>query len=762
MLKLTIRSIMDGNCSDYAVGLFSKHVRLQLLRVDVLLVLHTVLMVVMVGIGAYGHRYRHHPLTRYLFLGVTMSFLPIVSHIVSTISNQHAIAIRFMWKLEEEETISMVCETDFDTVLVWSGLVQIVGINTAVIVAADAREARDIAPPVVLVVEAIWVSYLMAQQWGDLDFDGRLYLLVPSALIFAKLFLKYYSWYEARKSLALGRNPRLIVGYMGQIQDRIQHAEPASEHIPPALIVTGEDTESVEKQPHGYSFKGISNGRDGTRINKNGLVTLEKAWQICDMLPSSIAHHLQDVCFSFSLFKLLRCRFARYTIADAAFMKAHNFLRHILLEKRDDERVLGVIAYELTFLHDYYYSALAVSYSKSWPPVLSIFISLLSTCYCLFWIVRFIVGELVDDFRQGFSVIPQLVCVNKCNTEGNQKTKFGSELFELLPVCSLLALVLLTEVREIASYICSNWTKVSLIRLYTNHASWQQSPAMKKWVGHLLKCKCEMLKHWEDKMNLCSIIVLHPRKIPLAPLCGLIPVPDKKKKIPREVKVAIVQSLRKHVRAGNNGMITSLCKSPQLQVGDNLLWTFNGANGTANIMLVCHIATSILEVRSDPQLPPSDHKIIATHLSRYCAYLVAHCPELLPDFERWCKSMYKAVKKEAELILVSAIRPEATPQVKYQKLFEQLSTRSEHEVLKNGAELGRLLVELPEGEEKAWELLAGFWAEMLMYVAPSDNLNGHAEAIARGGELITLLWALLGHLGCVSRPDDDAAAATAC
>ena len=209
-------------------------------------------------------------------------------------------------------------------------------------------------------------------------------------------------------------------------------------------------------------------------------------------------------------------------------------------------------------------------------------------------------------------------------------------------------------------------------------------------------------------------------------------------------------------------MITSLCKSPQLQVGDNLLWTFNGANGTADIMLVCHIATSILEVRSDPQLPPSDHKIIATHLSRYCAYLVDHCPELLPDFERWCKSLYKAVKKEAELILVSAIRPEATPQVKYQKLFEQLSTRSEHEVLKNGAELGRLLVELPEGEEKAWELLAGFWAEMLMYVAPSDNLNGHAEAIARGGELITLLWALLGHLGCVSRPDDDAAAATAC
>ncbi|XP_037480926.1 uncharacterized protein LOC119358535 [Triticum dicoccoides] len=173
--------------------------------------------------------------------------------------------------------------------------------------------------------------------------------------------------------------------------------------------------------------------------------------------------------------------------------------------------------------------------------------------------------------------------------------------------------------------------------------------------------------------------------------------------------------------------------------------------------------TSILEVRSDPQLPPSDHKIVATHLSRYCAYLVAHCPQLLPDFDLWCKGVFKDVKKEAEHILIGVIRPEATAQVKYQKLSEQLSTRSEHEVLKNGVEFGRRLVELPAGEEKAWEVLVGFWSEMILYVGPSDNLDGHAEAIARGGELITLLWALLGHLGYVSRPDDATAdAATAC
>ena len=59
-----------------------------------------------------------------------------------------------------------------------------------------------------------------------------------------------------------------------------------------------------------------------------------------------------------------------------------------------------------------------------------------------------------------------------------------------------------------------------------------------------------------------------------------------------------------------------------------------------------------------------------------------------------------------------------------------------------------------EGEEAAWAMLAGFWAEMILYVSPSKNLRGHSMAIARGGELITLLWALLFHVGIVNRPGE--------
>lgn len=149
---------MNGTCSDDVPAAFSKHVDGQLLRVNILLIVHTALMGVMIGIGAYGHRYRHHPLMRYLFLGVTTLFLPIVSYIVSTTNNQKVIAVELE---SSSETFSMACNTPILSVLVWSGLVQIVGISTTVIVARDAREARDIVPLVVLLVEAIWTSYLL-------------------------------------------------------------------------------------------------------------------------------------------------------------------------------------------------------------------------------------------------------------------------------------------------------------------------------------------------------------------------------------------------------------------------------------------------------------------------------------------------------------------------------------------------------------------------------------------------------------------------
>nr|CAB3451874.1 unnamed protein product [Digitaria exilis] len=236
-----------------------------------------------------------------------------------------------------------------------------------------------------------------------------------------------------------------------------------------------------------------------------------------------------------------------------------------------------------------------------------------------------------------------------------------------------------------------------------------------------------------------------------------LPDHEKKVKVPKAVKICIFDALRS--RNYNDQQLSNGTVSlRQSQVGESFLWACNSI-GTSDIVLTWHIATSILEVRhpyqdNQEQGICNQKKIAATHMSRYCAYLVTWCPELLPDEEEWSKSLYNSVKEDVTRVLsVWALTRPLTPEIEYLELVQLLSEYSENEVLRNGVRLGKQLVELVEGEETSWEMLSGFWAEMILYIAPSKNLIGHSNAIARGGELITLLWALLFHVGIASRPD---------
>jgi len=86
-----------------------------------------------------------------------------------------------------------------------------------------------------------------------------------------------------------------------------------SEDAPPPLLVMGEEKRHVEKQPLGYVFKDDS----WTSSHNNGLVTIDRVWRLDDMLPTSSLRPQKDLCFSFALFKLLRCRFAEGCSKDA-------------------------------------------------------------------------------------------------------------------------------------------------------------------------------------------------------------------------------------------------------------------------------------------------------------------------------------------------------------------------------------------------------------------------------------------------------------
>uniref|UniRef100_M8CZ49 Uncharacterized protein n=1 Tax=Aegilops tauschii TaxID=37682 RepID=M8CZ49_AEGTA len=729
---------MGGNsrnstdCSTVEMAFFTKQKGGLVSRINTLLVVNTILMAVIAVMGAYRHRYRHHPLIRFIYLAATTLFLPIVSYVVSAIENPYNVT-NYVLKYT---VITAKCEARLHvfSVMLWIGLVQIVGTNAIATVAGDYREGRSIAPPAVQLVQAIWTSYLaytaIESNLHPPEYFGRF----PGPVTDPK-----------KRSLALGSNPRLIVGYMEQLQDGVLNCtELVSEHVPPPLILMKEDTLLVEKQPHGYSL---------TRMNNNGLVTLDRVWQLNVTLKSGPTTQHKDLCLSFAMFKLLRCRFARYKVSEAIFAKANNFICHVLLEDSDDERVFGVIAHELSFLNDYYYTSLPVSYSKSWLPIVSTCISLLSIGYCLLVTNNFIMESQSSESEQ--ITCSEFHCDPPYMPQGGSSLQFGALLFDQMSLSLLVALVVLVEAREIMSYICSNWTKVALTCHYVSHTSWQQSPVIRKCVGLLLRTRCKFMVHWEDKMNQSSILVLRPRRNLVALLRHLLHLPDQKK-VPRPVKAAVVDAVRRYKRTGRQ---TNGATHMQLHV-NNLLWTSQGTKGTADVILVCHVATSILEVRSRRQNKPlSNHEIAATHISQYCAYLDAYCPELLPDDAAWCRSLYKAVNKDAARVLRSDRVSPATPEAEDQQLVKLLSEQSKHHVLKDGAELGRLLTELPEGEEVAWKALAEFWSDTLVSVAAAcDNIDEHAEAVARGGELVTLLWALLAHVGSV---DDDTADAAA-
>jgi hypothetical protein len=178
------------------------------------------------------------------------------------------------------------------------------------------------------------------------------------------------------------------------------------------------------------------------------------------------------------------------------------------------------------------------------------------------------------------------------------------------------------------------------------------------------------------------------------------------------------------------------------------------------------VATGLFEIRrssrkfsplcSDERKATDDDIDVAVCLSRYCAYAVAKAPVLLPDNAAWTECRYKEVTKdiEAALLLETADLEAGV----YGYLLDHFRSERSHEVLKKGSRLGRQLVEEAEmqgpegGEEKVWKLLAEFWSEMLLYLAPSDNVKGHIQVLQRGGELITLLWVLLLHAGIISRP----------
>ncbi|KAK4588209.1 hypothetical protein RGQ29_019267 [Quercus rubra] len=351
----------------------------------------------------------------------------------------------------------------------------------------------------------------------------------------------------------------------------------------------------------------------------------------------------------------------------------------------------------------------------------------------------------------------------------------GHDLDALLTGVVLVA-ILFMEIVQLFVVNFSDWAKVQWLCYYVKKPLWHN-----KCMEMIIRVIChkKLLKPWDRKLSQYSLLesFSHNPSV-LYYIRWIYPVIDKPRNglklsanvtLPMEVKKAIIHSLKTHeqrIQRLTNG-VASLQRN---RVENELSWACRLETQT-HVIMVWHIATSLCELNLSSQeivtgeqvnqQRESEDFIVATKLSKYCAYLVAFAPRLLPDHPYITEFIFDHVVVEAREKL------KGCEKIICQKMFnlckdDRMKTISKkmltlgqedgnQKIIERGAVLAKDLLEKIDDNGRRWKILAELWTEMMLFVAPSDDETAHAEHLAMGGEFVTHLWALLSHAGILKR-----------
>jgi hypothetical protein len=332
-----------------------------------------------------------------------------------------------------------------------------------------------------------------------------------------------------------------------------------------------------------------------------------------------------------------------------------------------------------------------------------------------------------------------------------------------LSITFLLFLVLLYEqVWEFVVFLFSNWFLVSLLHGYATTVKFRYSATFCWAVRRILWVRSKM-SHPDLTVKQFSAL-RSCRLWPTMYLPGLSLMTLPTVAVPKEVKHSIADYL----------LTTSTCTSPsrrglvsngKLAVeGYRELRRACESESVAEVILAWHVATCLFEekMRECPP-PPSCRRdvIVATTLSKYCAYLVAVQPELLPENQESTELVFQAMEEELRRTVgfwryyLPAVAGGGHEQI--MNLAEKLGQALElveMSTLQKGASLGRALDDEASagGVEGVWKVLADLWVQLIVYVAPTEledreRVMGHAKVLQEGGGFLTVLWALATHTG---------------
>ncbi|KAG8053474.1 hypothetical protein GUJ93_ZPchr0001g32438 [Zizania palustris] len=644
-------------------------------------------------------------------------------------------------------------------ILIWMLLIELLRRKAEGAVAGI--KGRAAGNPANRVGRALFLGYLVFFNVPD---AGRkavfavLWVVVAAKLVHRLVIAKF-----VKDSFAIGKNPPLLAAYMAQTleQEQEQEPHPRRERDQAELMrsckyaVMGEHKLEKEPGPEGYhvDLHKTVNGEDT-------VVTVGRVWSLAgsdQMLRSN--PKLKRLCLSFALFKLLRREVEETPLTTAETSDCRELIfRGLCNDGAADGRpvtaastLFQVIHDEVSFVTEYYHSVIPVVLASPFFLLINYFLfPVLVLGLCFMTVVLCGNGDIVfildrikkDNFAINVGVPTLTMCIlSRIRTA---QVAFFS-IVDLSITFLLFVTFLYEEAWELVIFVLSNWLTVSMV---CDYAVKPPSPLRRNGIRSIQWVRNRMSHR---NLRFKQFSVLWFCRLPL-----MLPTVA----VPKEVEQSIMENL-----AAYDGVSLQLSadRSTMARYRYPTTTSHSKSESVAEVILKWHIATSLLEARFPP--PPQKEAAsassskVATLLSRYCSYLVAFRPEMLPDDVDCAESVYDTMTTELKRELGLKGYYFSTAATRCDKMMAIADSVDEAApavtVLRKGVRLAKSLMgdlETSGDEAAVWKRVADVWTEIIVYIAPAkdgEQVRAHVMALARGVEFATVLWALVTHAGIV-------------
>ncbi|CAM0942692.1 unnamed protein product [Alopecurus aequalis] len=625
----------------------------------------------------------------------------------------------------------------------------------AILLTAGEQQDKGYAVIIAHAATVAWLGYLV---FFNIKGAGRVAVFGTIWVLCAAKFVQRVAFNEiGRRSLAYGKNARLLSAYMPQmLQARLrQHGavqEPCEMLKTCDYVVMGEENLVVRPGPHGYQLD-----LDKVATDDN-VVTVGKIWSLPEHPIFQSNPRIRRQCLSFALFKQLRRRFEHLP---AMTKQETDHCRDLIFQgvlccRKEKDPGPGVLLFqllqdEISFLSEDRHSVHPVVFASPYFFLTNYLVFPAVVCgLCLMTIHLCGNGDMRVAYHSihhdNYAISTGVFTLTTCLWKNFLTTPAAFFATIDISITYLLFLAFIyEEIWEFLVFVFSKWFMVSLLCTYTTRPRLLRSTAS----SGALRCLS-----WASTKHPNVVTMKQFSVLSFSWLSMTLPSAH----LPKQAKDSIMECFRS---AADNGLSNG---RRMLDSAHSHLLFFCRSESVAEVILTWHIATSLLEMASVRKRGALRQTQVATRLSKYCAYLVAFHPELLPDDREGTERVFKDMKKDLKEALHCWCYYSASESARYTKMMAATPNKFLPDcqdvtlnVVQKGTMLGKALIEEDgkEDQESIWKLLADLWVELIVYVAPSssdDHLKGQQEALVHGGELVSLLWALATHTGATRSP----------